>query len=73
MRASEGATPSYIGGRYVVDFLPKVKIEVVISDELLDQVLEAITKAAKTSPRIGDGKIFHRSAAIDPHPHRRDR
>jgi nitrogen regulatory protein P-II 2 len=41
----------------VVDFLPKVKIEVAISDDLLDQTLEAITKAANTG-KIGDGKIF---------------
>jgi DNA polymerase-1 len=46
-----------LGAEYVVDFLPKVKIEVAISDDLLDQTLEAITKAANTG-KIGDGKIF---------------
>ncbi|HBF08736.1 MAG TPA: P-II family nitrogen regulator, partial [Gammaproteobacteria bacterium] len=42
---------------YVVDFLPKVKIEVAVPDDLLDQALEAITKAARTG-KIGDGKVF---------------
>ena len=51
------ATPSCIGAEYVVDFLPKVKIDVAIKDELLDQVLEAIEKSAHTG-KIGDGKIF---------------
>ena len=53
----KGHTELYRGAEYVVDFLPKVKIEVAITDELLDQALEAITKAANTG-KIGDGKIF---------------
>ncbi len=52
-----GHTELYRGAEYVVDFLPKVKIEVAIGDDLLDQTLEAITKAANTG-KIGDGKIF---------------
>ncbi len=53
----KGHTELYRGAEYVVDFLPKVKIEVAIGDDLLDQVIEAITKAANTG-KIGDGKIF---------------
>jgi nitrogen regulatory protein P-II 1 len=53
----KGHTELYRGAEYVIDFLPKVKIEVVISDELLDQCIEAITEAARTG-KIGDGKIF---------------
>lgn len=53
----KGHTELYRGAEYVVDFLPKVKIEVATSDDLLDQVIEAITKAANTG-KIGDGKIF---------------
>src|SRR3990167_1335533 len=53
----KGHTELYRGAEYVVDFLPKVKIEVAIGSELLDQTLEAITKAANTG-KIGDGKIF---------------
>ena len=53
----KGHTELYRGAEYVVDFLPKVKIEVVISDEILDDVLKAIIEAAKTG-KIGDGKIF---------------
>ena len=53
----KGHTELYRGAEYIVDFLPKVKIEVVVQDEILDKVLEAVTKAAKTG-RIGDGKIF---------------
>lgn len=52
-----GHTELYRGAEYVVDFLPKVKIEVVIPDEMLDKAVEAIQRAAKTG-RIGDGKIF---------------
>jgi nitrogen regulatory protein PII len=52
-----GHTELYRGAEYAVDFLPKCKIEVAIDDDLLEQVLEAITAAAKTG-RIGDGKIF---------------
>ena len=53
----KGHTELYRGAEYVVDFLPKVKIEVAASDDMLDQVIEAITKAANTG-KIGDGKIF---------------
>ena len=53
----KGHTELYSGAEYVVDFLPKVKIEVAIGDDLLDQTLDAITKAANTG-KIGDGKIF---------------
>ncbi|MFK7963394.1 MAG: P-II family nitrogen regulator [Burkholderiaceae bacterium] len=53
----KGHTELYRGAEYVVDFLPKVKVEVVIPDELTDQVIEAVSKAAKTG-RIGDGKVF---------------
>ena len=58
----KGHTELYRGAEYVVDFLPKVKIEVVVDDALLDRALEAIQHAAHTG-RIGDGKIF--VAAID--------
>ena len=53
----KGHTELYRGAEYVVDFLPKVKIEVAIDDDLLDRVLEAISKSAATG-KIGDGKIF---------------
>jgi len=53
----KGHTELYRGAEYVVDFLPKVKLEVAIGESLLDQTLEAITKAANTG-KIGDGKIF---------------
>jgi nitrogen regulatory protein P-II 1 len=53
----KGHTELYRGAEYIVDFLPKVKIEVVVKDEILEKVLEAVTEAAKTG-RIGDGKIF---------------
>ena len=53
----KGHTELYRGAEYVVDFLPKVKIEIVLADEMLDRAIEAITKAAQTG-RIGDGKIF---------------
>jgi nitrogen regulatory protein P-II 1 len=52
-----GKREVYRGSAYVVDFVPKVKIEVVVSDELVVRILEAIEKAAKTG-RIGDGKVF---------------
>ena len=52
-----GRTEVYRGSAYVVDFVPKVKIEVVVSDEIVHDVLDAIEKSAKTG-RIGDGKIF---------------
>ena len=53
----KGHTELYRGAEYVVDFLPKVKIEIIIDDELLEQALECIEQSAKTG-RIGDGKIF---------------
>ncbi len=53
----KGHTELYRGAEYVVDFLPKVKIEIAIDSALLDQVIEAVTKAARTE-KIGDGKIF---------------
>ena len=53
----KGHTELYRGAEYVVDFLPKVKIEVAIHDDMLDQVIEAIARAAQTG-KIGDGKIF---------------
>jgi nitrogen regulatory protein P-II 1 len=53
----KGHTELYRGAEYVVDFLPKVKIEVVVSDSMVDAAIEAIVKAARTG-KIGDGKIF---------------
>jgi len=53
----KGHTELYRGAEYVVDFLPKVKIEIVVADGVVDQVVEAIIKAARTG-KIGDGKIF---------------
>jgi len=53
----KGHTELYRGAEYVVDFLPKVKLEVVVDDNLADRVVEAISAAAQTG-RIGDGKIF---------------
>ncbi len=53
----KGHTELYRGAEYVVDFLPKVKLDIIVSDELVPQVVEAIQRAAKTG-RIGDGKIF---------------
>jgi nitrogen regulatory protein P-II 2 len=52
-----GHTELYRGAEYVVDFLPKVKVEVAVTDELVDRVIEAISGAAKTG-KVGDGKIF---------------
>tara|TARA_B100000941_G_C28115401_1_gene355355 strand:+ start:51 stop:389 length:339 start_codon:yes stop_codon:yes gene_type:complete len=53
----KGHTELYRGAEYVVDFLPKVKIEVALEDDLLDKVIDAISKAANTG-KVGDGKIF---------------
>lgn len=53
----KGHTELYRGAEYVVDFLPKVKLEIAIDDELTDKVIEAVSKAANTG-KIGDGKIF---------------
>lgn len=53
----KGHTELYRGAEYVVDFLPKIKVEVVVDDKICDQVVDAIIKAAHTG-KIGDGKIF---------------
>ncbi len=53
----KGHTELYRGAEYVVDFLPKIKLEVVVRDEIVDRVIEAISQAANTG-KIGDGKIF---------------
>jgi len=53
----KGHTELYRGAEYVVDFLPKVKIEVVVTEKMLESAIEAIVKAARTG-KIGDGKIF---------------
>jgi nitrogen regulatory protein P-II 1 len=53
----KGHTELYRGAEYVVDFLPKIKIEIAVQDELVDKVVDAIVSAANTG-RIGDGKIF---------------
>ena len=56
----KGHTELYRGAEYVVDFLPKVKVEAVVAEEVLDRAVDAIIKAARTG-KIGDGKIFVRS------------
>ncbi len=56
----KGHTELYRGAEYVVDFLPKVKIEAAVADTVVDQVVEAIEKAARTG-KIGDGKVFVQS------------
>ena len=53
----KGHTELYRGAEYVVDFLPKVKIEVIVSDDLVERAIESIVRAARTG-KIGDGKIF---------------
>lgn len=53
----KGHTELYRGAEYVVDFLPKVKLEIAIGDDMVDSVIEAVSKAANTG-KIGDGKIF---------------
>ncbi|MDM8558295.1 P-II family nitrogen regulator [Candidatus Parabeggiatoa sp. HSG14] len=53
----KGHTELYRGAEYVVDFLPKVKVEAAVSEDMIDQVIDAITKSANTG-KIGDGKIF---------------
>ena len=53
----KGHTELYRGAEYVVDFLPKVKIEAAVSDDMFEQAIEAITKSANTG-KVGDGKIF---------------
>ncbi len=69
----KGHTELYRGAEYVVDFLPKMKIEVVVEDHMVERAIEAIRQAAATG-RIGDGKIFVlERRGSDPHPHRRTR
>ena len=69
----KGHTELYRGAEYVVDFLPKVKIEIVLPDDMVERAVDAIRKAAQTG-RIGDGKIFVSTGrGSDPHPDRRDR
>ncbi len=53
----KGHTELYRGAEYVIDFLPKVKVEIVVAADMVDQCIEAITNAARTG-KIGDGKIF---------------
>lgn len=53
----KGHTELYRGAEYVVDFIPKIKMEIIVSDEIVSKVIETIEQAAKTG-RIGDGKIF---------------
>ncbi|CAN1489818.1 GlnK Nitrogen regulatory protein PII [Burkholderiaceae bacterium] len=53
----KGHTELYRGAEYVVDFLPKIRVEMVVADEAVDRVIEAIVRAARTG-KIGDGKIF---------------
>ncbi len=53
----KGHTELYRGAEYVVDFLPKIRVEMVVSEQMVDSVIEAIVKAARTG-KIGDGKIF---------------
>ena len=53
----KGHTELYRGAEYVVDFIPKIKMEIIVSDEVVSQVVDTIAEAAKTG-RIGDGKIF---------------
>ena len=53
----KGHTELYRGAEYVIDFLPKVKLELVLDDDLIDQAIDAISKSAQTG-KIGDGKIF---------------
>ena len=69
----KGHTELYRGAEYVVDFLPKVKIEIVVEDGIVERAVEAIQQAAKTD-RIGDGKIFIIAGrGRDPDPDRRAR
>jgi len=53
----KGHTETYRGSEYKIDFIPKIKIEVVVPDEMVDHVIDAVAKAAKTG-KFGDGKIF---------------
>jgi len=53
----KGHTELYRGAEYVIDFLPKIKVEIVVDDEMVDKVIEVISNAARTG-KVGDGKIF---------------
>jgi len=53
----KGHTELYRGAEYVIDFLPKIKIEIVVDDSIVEKIIEAITNAARTG-KVGDGKIF---------------
>ena len=68
----KGHTELYRGAEYVVDFLPKVKIEVIIEDDLVEKSVEAIKNAAATG-RIGDSRFSSRNRRCYPYPHRRTR
>ncbi len=57
MDGKKGHTELYRGAEYVVDFLPKVKVEVIVADSLVERAIDSIVKAARTG-KIGDGKIF---------------
>ena len=68
----KGHTEIYRGSEYTVDFLPKIKLELVLADNQVDAAVAAIIKAAKTG-KIGDGKVFVSSDRTSrPHPHRRE-
>ena len=69
----KGHTEIYRGSEYTVDFLPKVKVEVVLADDMVDKAVSVVVSAAKTG-KIGDGKVFVlASRARGAHSHRRDR
>ena len=69
----KGHTEIYRGSEYTVDFLPKIKLEIVLADDRIDAAVAAIVKAAKTG-KIGDGKVFVSTVERShPHPHRRER
>ena len=68
----KGHTEIYRGSEYTVDFLPKIKLEIVLADSRADAAVDAIVKAAKTG-KIGDGKVFVSPIGErHPHPHRRN-
>ena len=57
LKTQKGHTELYRGAEYIVDFLPKIKLDIVVSDKMVNKVVETITKTAQTG-KIGDGKIF---------------
>ena len=69
----KGHTELYRGAEYVVDFLPKVKIEVVLADELVDRAVEAIQQGGPHRPHRRRQDLHHPRRGGDPHPHRRNR